>query len=230
MGYEHSSEVRIALFDIDGTLTTGGDVWRPLLSSPRVSQWRKARLYATAYPQFILSKLHLVDQAAFRDRWVRLMAWLIAGWSESDYRSLCEQIVRETLVPAFRDDMVEVLKTHHSQGHIVLLASTMFDGMVREVARIVNADAGLGSQVELREGRCTGRIVGPTCSGKRKVAFAGKYLEAHHPGATLESAAAYADSASDIPFLAGVRFPVATYPDDELRRVALERGWAIIPN
>jgi phosphoserine phosphatase len=91
----------------------------------------------------------------------------------------------------------------------------------------VGADTGLGSQVEFRDGRCMGRIVGQTCSGLRKVDFARRYLEQHHPGLSLADCAAYADSRSDIPFLAGVGYPVAVYPDEAMRAAALEHGWPI---
>ncbi|NDJ76144.1 MAG: HAD-IB family hydrolase, partial [Chloroflexi bacterium] len=38
------------------------------------------------------------------------------------------------------------------------------------------------------------------------------------------------DSTSDTAFLAGVGFPVAVYPDDAMRAVALERGWRSFPS
>lgn len=227
--YANHPQIRAALFDIDGTLTTGGEVWAILLASPRVPAWRKAWLYLTAYPHYVLARLHLADQAAFRDRWIRLMAWLITGWSEDEYLALCERMVQETLLPALRDDVVSLLRQHHTTGHVVLLVSTMFAGIVTAMARAIGADAGLGSQVGLSDGRCTGRIVGDTCAGARKLEFVGRHLEKHHADITLSVCAAYADSASDVPFLSGVRFPVATYPDAAMRQAAVERGWTIFP-
>jgi len=229
LDYVNNSNVRAALFDIDGTLTTGGEVWAILLASPRVKAWRKVWLYLTVYPHYMLTKLRLADQAAFRDRWIRMMAWLITGWSEEEYRVLCERMVQETLVPTLRDDIVAILKAHHRNGHKVLLVSTMFEGIVKAMARVVGADDGLGSQVGFLSGRCTGRIVGDTCAGARKVDFARRYLESVEGQISLDACVAYADSASDVPFLMGARFAVATYPDETMRQVAVDRGWPIIP-
>ncbi len=228
MAYTINPNVRAALFDIDGTLTTGGDVWAALVHSPDVKRIKRAWLYGTAMPHYLLSKTGLVNQAAFRDRWVRLMAWLMGGWSEQQAQRIYDQIVDGFLMLTLRPDVVEILKRHKTQGHPVILASTMFEGMVSGFAAHVGADAGLGSQVEFRNGRCRGRIVGPTCSGARKLDFARRYLEVHHPGITLADCAAYADSRSDIAFLEGVSYPVAVYPDEGMRAAAETHGWPMV--
>jgi phosphoserine phosphatase len=46
----------------------------------------------------------------------------------------------------------------------------------------------------------------------------------------LAESYAYADSTSDLHLLEMVGHPVATYPDDGLRPIALERGWQIFPS
>lgn len=219
------ADIRAALFDIDGTLTSGGEVWGALIESPDVARFRKGWLYASAYPHYLLSKTGLVSQAKFRDRWVQLMAWLATGWSLAQIEALCETIVHQQLVPTLRDDVVDILNQHKAQGHRIVLVSTMFEGIVCEMARHLGADTGLGTALEMQNGRCTGRIVGLTCSGARKVDFARAYLEQSQTGISLDQCAAYADSRSDTPFLAGVGHPVATYPDTAMAQAARENGW-----
>ncbi len=218
---------RVAFFDIDGTLTSGGDVWRALVTSPEVSPLRKSWLYATGMPHYLVSKTGLVSQAAFRDRWVRLMAWLMTGWTPEQVQAIAGQIVEEALIPVLRPDVVAVLKQQKTQGTPVALVSTMFERIVAGLADYLDSGAGLGSVVEMRDGHCTGHIIGPTCSGARKLDFAQRYLSQHYAGVTLADCSAYADSASDIPFLAGVGHPVAVYPDATMRAAALEQGWQL---
>jgi phosphoserine phosphatase len=103
----------------------------------------------------------------------------------------------------------------------------MFEGIVQRFADVVGADTGLGSVVEFRDGVCAGRIVGPTCSGVRKVDVTRRYLEQHHPNLSLDDCAAYSDSRSDVAFLAGAGYPVATYPDEVMRGAARDRGWMV---
>jgi HAD superfamily hydrolase (TIGR01490 family) len=225
--YSIDPNIRAALFDIDGTLTSGGDVWAALIHSPDVSRLKKGWLYASGLPHYLLSKAGIVSQAGFRDRWVRLMAWLMARWPEQQAQAHYDQIVIEGLLPMLRADVLEILKQHQALGHPVILVSSMFEGIVQGFGAHIGADAGVGTRAEFRSGRCTGRVIGETCSGARKVEFARRYLDEHHAGLSLAEMAAYADSRSDIPFLVGAGFPVATYPDEGMRAAAQDRGWPV---
>lgn len=220
-------EARAALFDIDGTLTTGGWIWRPLVTSPDVALMRKAWLYATAFPHYGLSKAHLVGQAGFRDRWVRLMAWLVTGWGRAQVRTLCDTIVREMLIPNLRKDVVEIARYYRQHDRPVILVSTMFDEIVTQFATHLDVSAGLGSVLAFDGDVCRGKIVGETCSGERKVAFAERMLTARWPGISLGECAAYADSSSDVVLLSAAGFPVAVYPDSRMQKAAHEAGWTV---
>lgn len=221
--------LRAAAFDIDGTLSRGADPWLPLRHSPDVALWRKARLYAEVVPHMLVMRAGLADQAGFRDRWVRHMAALMTGWPSAQVQALCHRIVHEILIPDLRADVVEILRAHQQHGHRVVLVSTMFDAIVGELAAALGADAGLGSTIAYENGRCLGRVVGETCAGARKVTALNSYLAALDPPATLSECAAYADSRSDIAFLSGVGWPVAVYPDAEMRAAARERNWRTYP-
>lgn len=221
------SRVRAALFDVDGTLTAGSGPWKPLLRSPDVPLARKGWLYATAMPHYLLSKGRLLNQAGFRDRWVRLMAWLMTGWPSPAVEAMYREIVYSQLVPDLRPDVVGILKEHREQGHYVVLVSTMFAGVVQELAQFLSAHAGLGSRVAMRDGRCLGAIDGPTCSGARKLEFVRDHLEDVAGQVVLADCAAYADSRADVPLLSGVGHPVAVYPDSAMRSQAQARGWRI---
>jgi len=56
-----------------------------------------------------------------------------------------------------------------------------------------------------------------------------EYLQENGIEIDLEASYAYADSISDQQLLAMVGNPVATYPDEGLKRLATERGWQIFP-
>lgn len=227
MIYSDQTDIQAALFDIDGTLTTGGPVWKALITSPDVPPGRKAWLYGTAFPHYMLSKAGVLDQAAFRDRWVRLMAWLMTGWSEQQVDTICDQIVTGMLLPNLRDDVVDILKQHSTRGHHIVLVSTMFARIVSRLADNLGADAGLGSVVAFEDSKCSGKIKGLTCSGERKIDFVRRYLLEHEPAITLDKSTAYADSGSDVPFLEGAGYPVAVYPDDVMRAAAQSQNWKI---
>ncbi|MCZ7656263.1 MAG: HAD-IB family hydrolase [Rhodocyclaceae bacterium] len=216
------------MFDIDGTLTTGEDVWGPLIHSSNVTAWRKIWLYGSGLPHYVLSKLRVANQARFRERWVRLMAWLMTDWRAAQVAAACKSVVHDALLPHLRHDMVEVLRAHQESGHHTVLVTTMFQPIAERFAQQVGADKGIGTRLRFSGDAASGRIDGETCSGARKLAFASIYLSERFPDMALESCAAYADSRSDIPFLAGVGFPAAVYPDATMRQAAEQHGWPVI--
>lgn len=226
--YAYLDHVQAALFDIDGTLTTGGGVWGTLLKHPDVKLSRKAWVYLTGVPHHLATKTPFVGQASFRDRWVRLMARLLNGWVESEVQDVCAAIVREQILSKSRGDVADLLHEHKRRGHVVILVSTMFDFIVNRTAVELGANVGLGSRLRFSSGVCTGKIEGQTCSGSRKVEFAEAYLRTHFPEISLAQCAAYADSQSDIPFIAATCYPVAVYPDDVMRSAAEEQDWLVI--
>ena len=72
--------------------------------------------------------------------------------------------------------------------------------------------------------RFTGRLEGPFCHGRGKVAR----LWVELGTADLSGATAYSDSMSDLPLLTAAGAPVAVNPDRRLRREARTQGWPVL--
>jgi phosphoserine phosphatase len=83
----------------------------------------------------------------------------------------------------------------------------------------------LGTVLELKHGRFTGRITGTYGVGSGKVEIAAKWATRH--GAKLSEFAYYGDSVNDVPMLEAVGFPHAVNPSEELRKIAETRHWPI---
>ncbi|MDX2140480.1 MAG: HAD-IB family hydrolase [Chloroflexota bacterium] len=213
---------RIAFFDIDGTLITES-VWDYFLMQPEIAPHKRA-VYMRFLPTFIGRKLGILDEARFREAWVQQMARLMRGWSQAQVNALFDRVVTAMGSP-FRSDVSARVREHLAQGERVVLASGMFDGFAQRFAQQLGAEAGLGTKLGFRDGLCTGKIDGRGCAGEQKPEFLRAFLQSRD----LSSAYGYADSFSDVPMLAAVGTPVATYPDDQLRAYARAQGWAIFP-
>ena len=136
--------------------------------------------------------------------------------------------LRRDLVRASRPELRRCILRHRASGDrcIVLTASPI--EIAHLVAEGLGADQGIGTRAEVRDGRYTGRLVGPVCHGIGKL----RSLQGAGVFPAWEQSWAYSDSASDLPLLRAVAHPVAVSPDRALRRVAETHRWQVleIPN
>jgi len=89
------------------------------------------------------------------------------------------------------------------------------------------AGSAIGTRIEIRGGRYTGRVIEPTCMGRGKVERLRLHL-VEHPEIDLAEGYAYADSFTDLRLLEMVGHPTVVYPDHELASVARQRGWPFL--
>lgn len=119
----------------------------------------------------------------------------------------------------------EQIEHHRSQGHLIALLTSATRFLSWPVARALEVDHVLCTEVEERDGRFTGKFVAPACYGPGKVELAERFAEVH--GIDLEASYFYSDSVSDLPMLARVGEPRVVNPDPRLRRRAAELGWSV---
>jgi phosphoserine phosphatase len=81
------------------------------------------------------------------------------------------------------------------------------------------------SELEVREGELTGAFDRPLCYGRGKLQRAEALVLSL--GGSMDRAAFYSDSITDLPLLEAVGHPVVVNPDARLRRIARRRGWPI---
>ncbi|NWF68754.1 MAG: HAD-IB family hydrolase [Chloroflexi bacterium] len=214
---------RIVFFDVEGTLVSN-NTWRTLIKHPQLGRWRVRRAFVEGTLWWLLGRARVIDDTRFRHLWVMAMARLFAGWDTARIRALFTWVANNV---DYRQDVVERLKQHKRDGDQVVLVSGVFDEGVKAFAKHLGADEGLGTGLAYVNGLCVGRISGASCAGERKLDFIQAYLRANG-GAELSESYAYADSYSDAAMLGAVGHPVATYPEDELRALALKRGWTVL--
>jgi putative phosphoserine phosphatase/1-acylglycerol-3-phosphate O-acyltransferase len=219
-----------AFFDFDGTLYTG-HVWQDLAGH----HWktRRHRRWVAAYVAwnmafFPLHKMGLLSQAAFFRSWGRTMAWLIRGWTVDEGRILFERLTQTQIMPNLRPDVLAQLHRHQSQGHLTALVSGTFVPWLETVAQRLDVPHAIGTPLEIKDGRYTGRILPPLCQGAGKPTRVKTYLAERNLEPSWETSFAYADRTTDLPLFQMVGQPVAVYPDETLLAQARAQGWRII--
>jgi phosphoserine phosphatase len=118
---------------------------------------------------------------------------------------------------------------HRDSGHTLVLTTATN----RVVSALTAADLGvdhyLATEVEMVDGRFTGRTQGVLNMRTGKVERLRQWLQAQgQPESVLKQAAFYTDSINDLPLLSVVRRPVVVDPDPRLESAALRKGWKVL--
>jgi len=144
------------------------------------------------------------------------------GTPDQPGRARGERVVAQRIIPRLSPDALARITFHRQAGHAVCILSAGPEYVVAPLARHLGVDAEC-TRFETRDGVLTGDLVGPPCYGAHKVEAARAYARSR--GVPLARCHFYTDSASDLPLMEAVGFPVAINPDPRLSRVARARGW-----
>ena len=131
------------------------------------------------------------------------------------------------VLPRIYPEMLEEVHAHQDAGRPTFIVSAAGDELVELLARMLYMDGGIGTRYEVAaDGRFTGELGGAFMYGEGKVEAMRRFAAEHE--IDLDASYAYSDSVSDLPMLGAVGNPVVVNPDDELARLARERGWRVM--
>jgi HAD superfamily hydrolase (TIGR01490 family) len=223
--------MRAAFFDIDGTLTSER-TWKGIMDYFRQNHLRRGMhltFLAAHYPLYYLRRFGLISESAFRTPWAAHLAWYVRGYTPRQAEPVWEWAVDRFLSQYRRLDTRRLLQEHLDAGDMVMLVSAAPQPLVQHIAIELGAHYAVGTRFELRGGRYTGRAIPPVVIDEGKAQAVQAVLRSQRLSVDLTASFSYADSISDRSFLEMVGHPVAVYPDEALRLLAVQRGWRIFP-
>lgn len=130
------------------------------------------------------------------------------------------------VLPRLYPEMLQRAYAHQEAGRQVYIVTAALQEMADLLARVLVFDGGIGSRLEVLDGRYTGRPAGPFNYREGKVVSMRELAE--REGLDLTESYAYSDSESDLPMLRAVGHAVVVNPDAELTRIARGEGWEIV--
>jgi phosphatidylglycerophosphatase C len=127
---------------------------------------------------------------------------------EEEIHVLSEQFAEKVLSSWMRGDVVQRLRWHQSQNHRVILVTASLSPYVIPMAKRMDIDDVLCTELSIVNGRYTGEIAGNNCRGLEKVHRLNQW--AGNGNAQLGDADqwltyAYGDSHGDVPMLTMAR-------------------------
>lgn len=137
----------------------------------------------------------------------------------------CEDWFRRYVLEHVTDAGRRAVSQHRESGDLTAIVTGATPYAARPLARELGIEHVICTELEVEGGCFTGNIRPPMSYGAGKVVLAEQLAE--KSGFSLDEAAFYSDSITDLPLLERVKEPIVVNPDSRLRRVARKRGWRI---
>lgn len=186
----------VAAFDFDGTLTradTLGPFLRRSLGWPRYL-WVLLR----CSPWLAAYVLRLMSNHRAK---ARLLQVALAGWSTRQAERHAQDFVRDFLPGFWHAWGLAQLVQHQHAGHRCVIVSASPGLYLHAVGKSLGVDAVLCTEMEVLDGRYTGRMITPNCHGKEKVDRLREWLVAQFGPEATPVLHAYGDTRGDLPML-----------------------------
>ncbi len=210
-----------AFFDYDGTIISG-------YSATAFYRHRIMSLQLGPV-ELVRTLLHSVrgitseeEFAAFLD--LSLSAW--KGRTAEEMLELGTKLFRDEIAGRLHPETWRLVQAHHTMGHTVVLASSATSFQVQPMADEIGADHVLCTEIEIVDGRLTGRSTGHAMWAGGKAAAVLRL--AGEQALDLRASFAYSNGHEDVGFLDTVAHPVCVEPDEGLTRIAAERDWPVL--
>ena len=185
----------VAAFDFDGTLTwrdTLGPFLRRLVGTPGYL-W----LLFACSPWLIAFVLRLTSNHRAK---ARLLQAALAGRSVDEVVRCARAYVQHDLPLQWRPWALQRLVEHQRQGHRCVLVSASTSPYMHLVGESLGVDAVLCTEMDVLDGRYSGRMTTPNCHGEEKVRRLQAWL-AQQYGDNVAELHAYGDTSGDLPML-----------------------------
>ena len=186
--------MKLVLFDFDGTLTTQDTTL--LLGQHLAGDTARQSKFLQLGLALVLARFHLLSNTGLKKIFARL---LLRGKSASAIRELALGFYRSRLDALIEPSVVNLLRSHVTNGDRVYLVSANFDCLLEPLVDLWSVKGVIASHAEIANGIFSGRLVDKACHGNEKL----DRVLARFGAAEVQSAIAYGDH-DDLPLLGRV--------------------------
>lgn len=215
---------RLTLFDLDHTLLAGDsdELWCEFLMArgvlPRAGFEPRNREMARGFRNATVSAQEFAD----------FYVGTLAGRTPLQWETLREEFLVSEIVPRIPEAAVQLVESHVDAGDLVVMTTATNRFITELTAMYFGVEHLLATEVELAEGRFTGRTRGVLNIREGKLERLKSWLRQRRHELSAFRSTLYSDSINDLPLLEAVTHPVAVDPDPQLAAIAHERQWAVM--
>jgi len=206
---------RIAVFDLDNTITRGDSLARFLRYALARRPGRAWRLFL--FPWFAIRYALTRDRGRFKGS---LLHATVGGLTRTQATALVDGFVSGFPDSALRPGALAAIAKHRRDGERLILLSASPDLYVEPLGRRLGFSQVMASKVRWDGDRLDGHLAGPNMRGAEKL----RAIEAIRGANRGSSIAAYGDASADLEHLRAVDSPTLVNGKPAARRAAQALG------
>lgn len=216
---------RLAIYDMDKTITTRA-TWTPFLASyARSRPWDGIGLSATPGPA-ILYALGVIGRARLKEMTQALVMGRRANLKT--VTAIAERFGQRIAADEVQGDALARIAADKAAGYHVILATASYDFYVRPIARVLGIDDVIATPSTVEGDMLVARIAGENCYGPAKLRMIEAWLAEQGIARDAAYVRFYSDHVSDAPTLDWADEPFAVNPHAALAALAAKKGWPIL--
>lgn len=213
-----------AIFDLDETLI------RPKSMLAVLEAYRRAESETPALAHERVAELRrrlglFIERNSDRRAQNRFFYQQLAGIPVASMAAVSQAWFNQNRAEMYHQHVVQALKDHQRDGAVTIVVSGSFSEAAAPVLNDLGIDHFVCAELEIVDGRYTGRMLSEPTIGEGKAEALVTRLGSL--GLSLEASHAYADHDSDIPMLTLATHPVVVGDCGPLLRHAQAKHWRI---
>ena len=213
----------LAIFDLDNTILNGDSDYSWInflidIGYVDKDEYEKKNQYF--YDKYYEGKLDY-------DEWAEFALSTIKGKRPDEIENLLNKFLSSVIEPMINIYALRLLHNHYHNNDVMLLASATNSVIVNPIAKRLNFENIVATEVEIVNGVYSGKFQNTPALGEGKLQKVKEWMR-RNDFSDFKNTIFYSDSINDFPLLAAVNKAVAVNPDNKLREECEKRSWEIL--
>lgn len=216
--------VRIAAFDLDGTILDGES---PLKLTTSLFRHRQLPVHK-AFLMGIWGIRYRLRLPQTESTPRELMFSALTGPTVEEVDAEIMDVFDRRIRKHIRPGAIREIERCREDGMTLVLASASFKPITTTIVEELGFDHQISTIMEEKDGHYTGKVVGVPVQGREKIDLLVKLCDEEYGIDGWELARAYGDHYSDVPMLECAYEAYVVDPDPKLERIAKQHDWEIL--